>query len=457
MALDRRRFLTGVAAGVAAGGALPFSSSCATDRGSVDGEEAPSAPLVGADGEVDWRAVRSQFDLRPDWLHFGSFYLVSHPRPVREAIERYRRRLDEDPLWLEEAMFAGAETNLWLRAKQALARYLGGSADEIALTPNTTTGLALVYNGLRIRSDQEILTTEHDHYVHHESIRRSAEKSGATVRFVALHDGGETATREEIVARARDAIGPKTRAFGVTWVHSSTGLKLPIPAIAEVVAEANRGRSEADRCLLVVDGVHGFGVEDAEVASLGADFFCAGTHKWLFAPRGTGLIWARAGTWPQVRPTVPSFDLSPALWSAWTEREPLPPTRASFVAPGGFLAYEHHFAVADALEFHLGLGRARIAARLRELNGRVREGLARLPGVTLHTPLDAGLAAGINCFEVAGMSALDVVRRLAERRIHATDSPYPVSYARLAAGIMNFPEEIDVALAAVGELARGAA
>ena len=74
--------------------------------------------------------------------------------------------------------------------------------------------------------------------------------------------------------------------------------------------------------------------------------------------------------------------------------------------------------------------------------------------MTLHTPLDGSLAAGINCFEVAGLSPEAVVARLAERRIHATSSPYKVSYARLAAGIMNTPAEIDTALAAVRDLAR---
>lgn len=68
--------------------------------------------------------------------------------------------------------------------------------------------------------------------------------------------------------------------------HSSTGLKMPVRRIADALAEINAGRSEADRVLLVVDGVHGFGVEDETVAQMGCDFFVAGTHKWIFGPRG---------------------------------------------------------------------------------------------------------------------------------------------------------------------------
>lgn len=67
-------------------------------------------------------------------------------------------------------------------------------------------------------------------------------------------------------------------------MHSGTGLKLPIRAIANAITEANKGRAESDRVLLVVDGVHGLGVEDENAADMGADFFIAGTHKWMFGP-----------------------------------------------------------------------------------------------------------------------------------------------------------------------------
>lgn len=451
--IARREFLATLGAGLA-GATGAFGAG---GGGAASASSPATALWRRADGSVDWAAVRAEFRLRPDRIHLGSFYLVSHPRSVREAIERYRERIDSDPLWIEEACFAEGEVNRILAVKRALARYVGGAVDEIALTSNTTTGLAMVYNGLRIRSGQEIVTTRHDHYVHHESIRRAAEKSGAGVRFVALHDGASRASREEIVARVRAAIGPRTRALGVTWVHSSTGLKLPIREIADAVGDANRGRAEADRCLLVVDGVHGLGIEPTPAAALGADFFVAGTHKWLFAPRGTGMIWGRADAWPQVAPTIPTFDLSDDAWAAWLDKSPLPPTRASFVSPGGFLAYEHLFAVPDAIAFHEAIGRERIADRVHELNGTFRRELARMPGVTLHTPAARELSAGICCFEVAGLATHEVVARLAARRIHATESPYEPTLARVAAGIMNTPEEVETTLAAIHELAAAAA
>jgi selenocysteine lyase/cysteine desulfurase len=362
---------------------------------------------------------------------------------VADAIARFRARLDADPCWLEEAAFTDPDRPV-AAVKAAIAEYLGGHPDEISWAPNTTTALALVYHGLRIRPDQEILTTEHDHYSQHESIRYAAARSGCGVRYVSLYDRAATARADDMVDRMARAIGPRTRAVGITWVHSSTGVKLPLAAMAEAVARANRGRTGRDRCLLIVDGVHGLGNQDVEVAATGCDFFAAGIHKWMLGPRGTGFLWGRQDAWPEIRPTIPSFDpAGQATWDAWMTRADLPPTRAAFVSPGGFQAFEYLLAVPSAFALHRQLGRSRIARRIAELNDAFRQGAAALPNLTLHTPMDPEVSGGISCFEVPGHTAEAVTRHLARRKIRTNPSPYRVSYARVSAGLMNSVEDID--------------
>jgi selenocysteine lyase/cysteine desulfurase len=182
--------------------------------------------------------------------------------------------------------------------------------------------------------------------------------------------------------------------------------------LAEVVQEANKGRSEADRCLLILDGVHGFGCSDEDVAALGADFLAASTHKWIFGPRGTGLVWGRADAWPHIRPTVPSFDSLVPIGRWMADQPPDPRTQAAFVSPGGFCAFEHCWGVEAAFELHERLGRERVTARVAELNGRFCTELAAMKNVTLHTPLDPKLRAGIVCLEVKGLKTEETVARL---------------------------------------------
>src|SRR5206468_9971244 len=101
----------------------------------------------------------------------------------------------------------------------------------------------------------------------------------------------------------------------------------------------------------------------------------------------------------------------------------------------------------------ISFGRDRIAARIAELNAAFRAGAAGIPGLTLHTPRDPALSGGISCFEVRGMTPGQVVARLAEKQIRATTSPYKVSYARVSAGIMNKPEEVELVLREIRALA----
>ena len=183
-------------------------------------------------------------------------------------------------------------------------------------------GLGLLYNGLDVRSDQDILTTAHDFYATHEALRLKADRSGATLRLVRLYSDPASTSQDEIVGALAAAITPRTRVVAVTWVHSSTGVKLPIHALADAVAQANANRDPGDRALLCVDGVHGLGVEDVDLSTLGCDFFVAGCHKWLFGPRGTGVVWGQPRAWPAATPTIPTFsDAS---------------TPAGGMTPGGF-------------------------------------------------------------------------------------------------------------------------
>lgn len=435
--MDRRAFLVAGTAALAA-----CSSPTTTGTAPV-----PGTPPGGA--ATDWEWVRAQFNLTSDYVHMSSFLISSYPRSVRDEIERHRRAIDENPvLALKHGQSKPAEVTT------AVAEYLEGSPQEVALTDSTTMGLALIYHGLPLRAGQEVLTTAHDHYAHHESIRMAAGRVGATMRKVALYDEPAAASEDEIVDRLRRTLQPHTRAVGITWVHSSTGVKLPLRAIGTALAEHNARRSDTDPVLLVVDGVHGFGVEDEAIAAAGLDFFAAGTHKWILGPRGTGIIWGREGRWADMRPTIPAFQRE--LSAAWRQDQlPAGPTRASWVTPGGFKAYEHVWALPAAFAFHRQLGRAQVAERIHQLNTQCKDGLAAMTHIRLHTPRNPQLSSGMICFEVDAMTPDAAVARLLEKRVVASASPYAKSYLRLAPSLVNSPADVDAALTAVRSLARG--
>lgn len=116
------------------------------------------------------------------------------------------------------------------------------------------------------------------------------------------------------------------------------------------------------------------------------------------------------------------------------------------MSPGGFKAFEHQWALAEAFALHRRIGKSRIAARTRELAGQLKEGLAQMSHIALRTPRADNLSAGIVCFEVNGMSPYTAVTRLRERRVIATVTPYAERYVRLAPSIRNSPTEVEAVL-----------
>ena len=412
------------------------------------GEAAGMAALT--DGREDWEWVRGLFALSRDKVHMSAMLLASHPAPVREAIEEHRRELDADPVeYLEKNNTALTEA-----ARKSAGEYLGVHASHIALTDSTTMGLGLVYNGLKLRPRQEMLTTTEDYFVTHESLRLASEKWSAHVRRIALFDRVEEATEDQIVSRVVDAITPSTRLVAVTWVHSSTGLKIPVAGIAAALREVNAGRDEEDQVLLGVDGVHGFGVEDTSFAKLGCDFLMAGCHKWLFGPRGTGVIAFSGKGLAAVRATIPSFT-DDGVFAAWIKRRAQPPgsNNGRRMTPGGFKAFEHRWALTKAFELHRTIGKSRVAARTHELATALKEVLDEAPGVAVRTPQDTRLSAGIVAFDVEGLSPDAVVSRLRRQRIVASVSPYARPYVRLTPSIRNSEAEIEQVAAAMWEIA----
>ncbi len=459
--LSRRRLLagSGLAIGAAAMTQVVAAQDAQTDEPPTDPDfhdpdettaaqvQSPPAPEPMQPGGMDWTWVRGQWALDWSLVDLSAMLFASNPRIVRNAIDRHRQGLDASPVTYLESR----NRPLQNAARAAAGQYFGVAADNIALCESTTSGIGLLYSGLDIRYGQEVLTTTHDYYVTHESLRLTALKRGGTMRKISLFDRSEMATTAQIVGRLAANIRPETRVLALTWVHSSTGLKMPIRAIADMLAPINAARLPHEKVLFCVDGVHGFGVENTTLPELGCDFLVAGCHKWLFGPRGTGVVFGTPYGWSRVTPTVPSF-LAPNAYGAWLGNYDPGPTTGARMTPGGFKAFEHVWAITEAFQFHGMVGKAAIEARTRMLATRLKIALAQMPHIRLRTPMDPGLSAGIVAFDVDGLSADGVVRRLRRLNIIGSAAPYATRHVRLTPSMRNTVEDVDYAIGALARI-----
>ena len=443
--MDRRKFLFNSA--VAGAGTLLVQ--CSKPAAATDA--AGSGPV----SFETWDDIRKQFNLAPGRIHMTQMLLASHPKPVRDAIEKHRNELDANPVDYYENNVGAFENAVRAKAGE----YMGVLPEEIVLTDSTTMGLAMMYSGLKLKPGEEILTTTHDHYSTEKALEFATARSGAVLKRVSMYDDPALASVDEMVGVLKKAVTAKTRIVAVTHVHSWTGVKTPIKEIAKMVKEANGTRSAADRIYFCVDGVHGFGVENTNLADIGCDFFVAGTHKWIFGPRGTGVFFACKDAWDMIAPIIPPFEFGPygawmgvaAAWMGDTSKKEF--SFADLCTPGGFHSFEHRWSLADAFQWQLTIGKSRVEERTHALSKRLKEGLKSMAHIQLLTPIDESLSAGINCFLVKGQSAEETVKRLLAKNITASVTPYKAIYARLTPSIVNNELEVDEVIKALEGIA----
>lgn len=426
---DRRRFLQ-ECAGVAAAAAIMGVSGCASRSGFEDWASLARA-CDGRDEDRLWQRVRGQFDLVPDYAYFNAGGLGPSPRPVTETCGRVAADL-------ERLCETGHERIPAVR--RSLSAFLGCDENEMAITHNTTEGMNLVARGLSLRTDDEVVLTTHEHPGGAMPWLAMEKDRGIRVQLVEPGDGAD-----DTLARIAAALTTRTRVVAVSHVLCTTGQRLPAREIAQLCRAAG--------VISVLDGAQAVGMIPVHLHDLGCDFYVASGHKWLLGPKGTGLLYIRAGARELWRPTLVGawsdqcYDLDGHVLELRTEAAVVEcGTRNTALACG----------LGAAVEFLRALGMERVARRGRTLAAHLRQRLHALPALRILTPSDVASSASIVTV-TAKDDSVDIrtwAQPLRERyRIRTRPvSEHGLRALRVCTHICNTHAQIDRLAAALSEM-----
>ena len=222
--------------------------------------------------------MREGFLLDPEVAYFNHGGFGACTVEVFEEYQRLQRELEREPTAFFNRGFEDALND----ARAALASFVGARADDLVFTPNATSALNAVIRSLRIRQNEEILTTKHEY--------------GAVLRTLGFIRANVVLVEpEDLIAR----IGIRTRAVVVSHITSPTALVLPVEEVCEATRKAG--------VLSIVDGAHVPGHMPLDVDAIGADVYAGNCHKWLCAPKGAGFLWARPEHQEWIEPLVISW------------------------------------------------------------------------------------------------------------------------------------------------------
>lgn len=188
---------------------------------------------------------------------------------AREAVAWKQR-----PWELTQERFDGVPQRL----RRALARLLGAEVEQIVLANSASYGLHLIANGYPWKEGDEALVVHGDF-------------PSCVLPWLGLRSRGvhtrEVAGRDPLPSPGEldDAIGPRTRVFCCTWVHSFSGWTADLEGLGTVCRD--RGVQ------FVVNASQGLGARPFRVSDAPVDAVTSVGFKWLCGPYGTGVCWLR--------------------------------------------------------------------------------------------------------------------------------------------------------------------
>lgn len=377
MRLGRKEFLKGL--GAAALG-VSTTSVVKAARSAPSTKNLKLAPFDSGKPDAYWERVRALYGRHGDFAYLNCGGLGPASLPIHE---KYRQVTADLELKVETGH------TLHEPARKVAAAFLGVTGDEVCFVRNTTEGNSIVACGLELKAGDEVIFESHAHPGGSIPWLNRARQQGIVVRTFEP----DALSAEGNLERISALIGPRTRVIQISHVTAPTGIVMPVKGIAKLAREKG--------CWFHVDGAQSAGMLNFSLREIGCDSYATSGHKWIGAPRETGLLFIRRDRIEEVAPTFvgaytsDDFSFSGKLVYVEGVRRHEYGTRnsASIVA------------LAEAMRFQDEIGRQRILDYGTALARRVHHGLEGIQRVKVLTPAMPELRASITTFAVEGTTA----------------------------------------------------
>ena len=373
--MERRAFVKGLAAATAAAQMWPELAQGVGDRLRTLRTETDA--LAGNDL---WRRVRQEFQLNPGLVHFNTGSVGAAPRVVTDTVSSFLNQLEGNPnhnVW-------GPVSKKAEEARGRAAEFIGADLTEVAITRNTTEGMNQVAGGIDLDPGDEILTTNHEHGRGICCWEHLQKHLGVRVNYLKMPN--PVRDKEQFLRVFEQHLTPRTRVVSLMHVDTITGMVYPLADVAAITRP--RG------IILVCDGAHAPGMLNVDLRALGVDTYASSSHKWMLAPKGSGLLYIRREVQDRVHPV--------SLYSGYNV----------YSASMGTRNVAHIIGHGVAMDFHNTLGRDVVEARCRQLSNRLRTHLLQVPRLRLLTPTQPELSSGLVTFAVDGMKRAEISKWL---------------------------------------------
>lgn len=374
--IDRRSLLSwaGKSLGLAAI-TSPMIGALLDETRAAASSVAHLTPQQAAKEEDFWFEIQRAFSVTRGIINLNNGGVSPSPRLVTDALVRY--------IWQQEDVTA---YTMWQilepqceTIRSGLAETFGCDREEIAITRNASESLETLLLGFDLKQGDEILTTTQDYPRMLTTIRQREQRQGIKLNLVKIPVPPRN--NQEITTAFERAITPRTRLIQIAHVINLTGQITPVKAVCDM--------ARARGVETIVDGAHSFAHLHFKQSDLGCDYFGTSLHKWLYAPKGTGMLYIKR-------------DKIAKVWPLFAAEKSQKDDIRKFEEIGTHSAAPK-LAIGEALLFHQGVGAQRKEARLRYLSRYWMDRLKQVPKVRFNTSFDPTQMCGIANVQIEGI------------------------------------------------------
>jgi len=350
-------------------------------------------PEQAAMDEDYWSVIQNSFTVTRGIVNLNNGGVSPSPRIVTEALVRYIwQQEDATAYTMWQILEPQSET-----IRTGLAELFGCDREEIAITRNASESLEICLMGMDFKSGDEILTTTQDYPRMLTTLKQRERREGLVLKTVKIPIPPKNLS--EIAEAFERGITSRTKLILVSHQVNITGQITPVKQICEM--------ARAKGIETIVDGAHSFAQFDFKQKDLGCDYFGTSLHKWLYAPKGSGLLFVKR-------------DKIEKLWPLMAAETKQNNDIRKFEEIGTHSAAPR-LAIGEAMLFHNGMGGKRKEARLRYLSRYWMNRLKNVPKIRFNTSFDPAQSCAIANVEIVGVDPVAIGSYLfAKHRVFTT-------------------------------------
>lgn len=423
--MDRKNFLTSL--GVITGGTL-------TGFGNpLMGEQVFSPSMLSGDDPDIWKMVREEFSFPEGYVYLNTGGIGSVPRHVRSLVSDAWYQLETNPT-------PGHDSNKWNALKKDVAVLFGEGVDasEIALIGSATEGINIILNGLPLQKGDEVITTLHEHPALNIPLLNLVKRKGIVIKTF----DPDRKSGLNNVSIINGLITKKTKLIFVSHRTTTTGQLLPVKELGDLA------RSKG--IWFALDGAQAPGSMPIDVKGWNVDFYTFSSHKWVLAPRRTGVLYVTKDKLDIVSPiTVGAYSDNGYSIKDGTLNFQSSAQRYEYGTQNELLFYGFH----ASLRFINAIGIANIREHNESLSEKFYSEIKNTEGCELLSPEEREYRSSMITFRVPGKTLNDVTGAMAKDNIRVR----PVGEAdlngiRVSFHIYNNQNDLDRALESIKKI-----